>query len=291
MTLVSARLWRTLRSPREILHILQIVKRPVGVTGGVTSMPDFLRLFFPAIAAAHDAGPPSSAAHEVQYCLFDDQGLQLFTSSLYLAGTATTLLGSWTSGYETAPCTGLPCPVHLALSLSVVGTSHPQRVTKYMVELVRRRALRGCPHAAAGARILSGMVPPYVIQAVHASGLCTAGTGAGASPCCWQARAFWRAWCCARPRARWACSSPAASCWGSAWASPTRRAHPRGSCLCLPGFMWQEEGSWGETCVKAWMCCADCMTGQTPLVFNFSHSSHTFTIRLCLNQEEMLRDS
>jgi hypothetical protein len=90
------------------VHTLQTVPGPVGVTGGVTSMPDFLRLFFPAIAAAHDAGPSSSAAREVQYCLFDDQGLQLFTSSLYLAGTATTLLGSWTSGCGTAPCTR-PC--------------------------------------------------------------------------------------------------------------------------------------------------------------------------------------
>ncbi len=58
-------------------------------------MPDFLKLFFPAIAAAHTDAP--GASKEIQYCLFDDQGLQLFTSSLYLAGTVTTLFGSFTS--------------------------------------------------------------------------------------------------------------------------------------------------------------------------------------------------
>ena len=67
------------------------------MTGGVTAMPDFLAKFFPDIAAAQQAGPAPSAARQVQYCLFDDQGLQLFTSSLYLAGTASTLAGSYTS--------------------------------------------------------------------------------------------------------------------------------------------------------------------------------------------------
>lgn len=71
--------------------------RRAGVTGGVTAMPDFLAKFFPDIAAAQQAGPAPSAARQVQYCLFDDQGLQLFTSSLYLAGTASTLAGSYTS--------------------------------------------------------------------------------------------------------------------------------------------------------------------------------------------------
>ena len=67
------------------------------MTGDVTAMPDFLAKFFPDIAAAQHAGPAPSASRQVQYCLFDDQGLQLFTSSLYLAGTASTLAGSYTS--------------------------------------------------------------------------------------------------------------------------------------------------------------------------------------------------
>ena len=75
----------------------QCLPRRAGVTGGVTAMPDFLAKFFPDIAAAQHAGPAPSAARQVQYCLFDDQGLQLFTSSLYLAGTASTLAGSYTS--------------------------------------------------------------------------------------------------------------------------------------------------------------------------------------------------
>ena len=83
--------------PSKCLAAAERLPRRAGVTGGVTAMPDFLAKFFPDIAAAQQAGPVPSAARQVQYCLFDDQGLQLFTSSLYLAGTASTLAGSYTS--------------------------------------------------------------------------------------------------------------------------------------------------------------------------------------------------
>lgn len=64
----------------------------VGVSGGVTSMDDFLKKFFPAVhEKAQDPGLNSN------YCKYDDQGLQLFTSSLYLAGLTATFFASYTT--------------------------------------------------------------------------------------------------------------------------------------------------------------------------------------------------
>ncbi|KAM7462644.1 hypothetical protein LguiA_030765 [Lonicera macranthoides] len=51
----------------------------IGISGGVTGMDDFLIKFFPAI---HER---KLHAKENNYCKYDDQLLQLFTSSLYLA--------------------------------------------------------------------------------------------------------------------------------------------------------------------------------------------------------------
>ncbi|MQL41484.1 hypothetical protein EI012_26615, partial [Escherichia coli] len=58
----------------------------VGVSGGVTSMPPFLKKFFPAVyrRTVEEKGVNSN------YCKYDNQGLQLFTSSLYLAGLTST---------------------------------------------------------------------------------------------------------------------------------------------------------------------------------------------------------
>ena len=51
----------------------------VGVSGGVTSMPSFLRKFFPVVYEKTLLNEDSN------YCKYDNQNLQLFTSSLYLA--------------------------------------------------------------------------------------------------------------------------------------------------------------------------------------------------------------
>ncbi|KAM7485558.1 hypothetical protein LguiA_001567 [Lonicera macranthoides] len=64
----------------------------VGVSGGVTSMPDFLRKFFPVVYRRTQAG-----ADDSNYCKYDNQGLQLFTSSLYLAGLTATFFASYTT--------------------------------------------------------------------------------------------------------------------------------------------------------------------------------------------------
>ncbi|KAK4425691.1 Sugar transport protein 13 [Sesamum alatum] len=64
----------------------------VGVSGGVTSMPDFLKKFFPVVyRRTQDEGLDSN------YCKYDNQGLQLFTSSLYLAGLTATFFASYTT--------------------------------------------------------------------------------------------------------------------------------------------------------------------------------------------------
>ncbi|KAF5944232.1 hypothetical protein HYC85_018309 [Camellia sinensis] len=51
----------------------------IGISGGVTAMDDFLMKFFPKV---HER---KLHAKEDNYCKYDDQLLQLFTSSLYLA--------------------------------------------------------------------------------------------------------------------------------------------------------------------------------------------------------------
>ncbi|CAD5195963.1 unnamed protein product [Musa acuminata subsp. malaccensis] len=57
-------------------------------SGGVTSMDDFLEEFFPGVYAR------KHKAKEDNYCKYDNQGLQLFTSSLYLAALLSTFLAS-----------------------------------------------------------------------------------------------------------------------------------------------------------------------------------------------------
>ncbi|KAJ4722427.1 Sugar transport protein [Melia azedarach] len=51
----------------------------IGISGGVTAMDDFLIKFFPTVYER------KLHAKEDNYCKYDDQSLQLFTSSLYLA--------------------------------------------------------------------------------------------------------------------------------------------------------------------------------------------------------------
>ncbi|KAG9146015.1 hypothetical protein Leryth_015649 [Lithospermum erythrorhizon] len=64
----------------------------VGVSGGVTSMKPFLKKFFPAV---YDKTIDRNL--NSNYCKYDNQGLQLFTSSLYLAGLTATFFASYTT--------------------------------------------------------------------------------------------------------------------------------------------------------------------------------------------------
>lgn len=59
-----------------------------GNAGGVTSMDDFLEKFFPAVYVK------KHRAKEDNYCKYDNQDLQLFTSSLYLAALVSSFFAS-----------------------------------------------------------------------------------------------------------------------------------------------------------------------------------------------------
>lgn len=58
----------------------------IGITGGVTTMKPFLEKFFPSILRK------SARAETNVYCVYDNQLLTLFTSSLHLAGLVSSLL-------------------------------------------------------------------------------------------------------------------------------------------------------------------------------------------------------
>lgn len=58
--------------------------------GGVTSMDSFLSKFFPAVYRKETSTDPSNN----QYCKFDSQILTLFTSSLYLAALASSVVAA-----------------------------------------------------------------------------------------------------------------------------------------------------------------------------------------------------
>lgn len=55
-------------------------------------MPDFLKKFFPVVYRKTQEMELDS-----NYCKYDNQGLQLFTSSLYLAGLTATFFASYTT--------------------------------------------------------------------------------------------------------------------------------------------------------------------------------------------------
>ncbi|KAI9188535.1 hypothetical protein LWI28_016914, partial [Acer negundo] len=62
----------------------------IGISGGVTSMDDFLIKFFPAVYEK------KHRAKEDNYCKYDNPYLQLFTSSLYLAAIVASWIASFT---------------------------------------------------------------------------------------------------------------------------------------------------------------------------------------------------
>ncbi|GMY27458.1 sugar transport protein 13 [Fagus crenata] len=65
----------------------------VGVSGGVTSMAPFLKKFFPVVYRKTQ----DKTADSSNYCKYDNQGLQMFTSSLYLAALIATFFASYTT--------------------------------------------------------------------------------------------------------------------------------------------------------------------------------------------------
>ena len=64
----------------------------IGTTGGVEAMASFQQKFFPDVYARSEA-PPSGESDP--YCVYNDVYLQLFSSSLFLAGMFITLPASY----------------------------------------------------------------------------------------------------------------------------------------------------------------------------------------------------
>ncbi|ESQ31881.1 hypothetical protein EUTSA_v10005579mg [Eutrema salsugineum] len=62
----------------------------IGISGGVTSMEEFLTRFFPDVLRQMQ----NETRHETEYCKFDNELLTLFTSSLYLAALFASFLAS-----------------------------------------------------------------------------------------------------------------------------------------------------------------------------------------------------
>ncbi|KAL0738468.1 hypothetical protein Bca4012_014678 [Brassica carinata] len=62
----------------------------IGISGGVTSMEEFLTRFFPDML--HEM--QNETGHETEYCKYDNELLTLFTSSLYLAALFASFLAS-----------------------------------------------------------------------------------------------------------------------------------------------------------------------------------------------------
>eukprot|EP00249_Psilotum_nudum_P020774 c27840_g1_i4 orf=413-1975(+) len=64
----------------------------IGISGGVTSMDDFLKKFFKTVY-----NRKHFHSHDQDYCKYDNQGLAAFTSSLYIAGLVATFGASYTT--------------------------------------------------------------------------------------------------------------------------------------------------------------------------------------------------
>ncbi|XP_062101270.1 sugar transport protein 5 [Humulus lupulus] len=60
----------------------------IGISGGVTTMGPFLKKFFPSVQRN------AAEAKTNMYCVYDSQALTAFTSSLYIAGLAASLVAS-----------------------------------------------------------------------------------------------------------------------------------------------------------------------------------------------------
>nr|DAD19505.1 TPA_asm: hypothetical protein HUJ06_020968 [Nelumbo nucifera] len=105
----------------------------VGVSGGVTSMPDFLKKFFPVVYRR-----TSEPGIDSNYCKYDNQGLQLFTSSLYLAGLTATFFASYTTRRLGRKLTML-----IAGNFFIVGVAF-NAAAKNLAMLIIGRILLGC---------------------------------------------------------------------------------------------------------------------------------------------------
>uniref|UniRef100_A0ACD5UY53 Uncharacterized protein n=2 Tax=Avena sativa TaxID=4498 RepID=A0ACD5UY53_AVESA len=104
----------------------------IGVSGGVSSMEDFLREFFPKVLRKMHENKRSN------YCKFNDQGLQLFTSSVYLAGLTSTFFASYTTRRLGRRVTMLIAGAFFIVGVVFSGAAHN------LGTLITGRILLGC---------------------------------------------------------------------------------------------------------------------------------------------------
>ncbi|KAK9811165.1 hypothetical protein WJX73_007732 [Symbiochloris irregularis] len=67
----------------------------LGVTGGIVSMPGFLEQFFPGVLEEVDRDNTPGDTSRERFCQYNNQGLQWFTSSMFIAGAAACLPAGW----------------------------------------------------------------------------------------------------------------------------------------------------------------------------------------------------
>ncbi|KAL2544010.1 Sugar transport protein 1 [Forsythia ovata] len=121
----------------------------IGISGGVTSMPQFLKKFFPDVYRKEELNIGGTN----QYCKFNSQTLTMFTSSLYLAA----LVASCFASIVTRTC-GRKISMVLGGSLFLVGAIVNGLATNRLM-LYIGRAFLGC-----GVGFANQSVPVYLSE-------------------------------------------------------------------------------------------------------------------------------
>lgn len=115
-------------------------------------MPYFLKKFFPAVYRKTQKGGKDRS----NYCKYDNEGLQLFTSSLYLAALVATFFASYTTRKLGRKLTMLFAGLHFILGSILNG------VAVNFAMLVLGRILLGCGAGFGNQSLpeLSMLLPP-----------------------------------------------------------------------------------------------------------------------------------
>ncbi|GLJ21729.1 hypothetical protein SUGI_0404990 [Cryptomeria japonica] len=131
----------------------------IGISGGVTSMDTFLEKFFPVVYLRK-----KEPHHENAYCKYDNESLQLFTSSLYMAGIVATLFASYTTK------TYGRRPTMIIAGLFFIGGVVLNAAAVNLLMLILGRILLGCGvgfATQAGPLFLSEIAPTRIRGALN----------------------------------------------------------------------------------------------------------------------------
>ncbi|KAI4964081.1 hypothetical protein ZWY2020_008409 [Hordeum vulgare] len=109
----------------------------IGISGGVTSMDPFLLKFFPEVYWKKQEASTSN-----QYCRYDNQLLQAFTSSLYLAALVASFFASTVTRVP-GPQVVHVCRLRLSRGAALNGAA--QNIAMLIVGRIARRRHRSVP--------------------------------------------------------------------------------------------------------------------------------------------------